>query len=207
MENTNLPAKTTSMDDLSKLLLTKQAIPFIQLLTYNSTVLADNPELKPGSFYLSKGEINFGPEMEAIPLDARSYAYVRKGGGLLFDTFDPTSNHFKEAIRLGKAKKKGYQAKWGGMVLLYIPSHNIFATYFLAGAGGGRRCLEQVLPHMGKNILFSSKACKSNAGFNWFAPLALISGDEKPQLPEETMEMVSLFYERQGREAEEEDNR
>jgi len=47
----------SSLNELSKLLLTQQAIPFVQLLTYNSTVLADNPALKPGDFYLSKGEI------------------------------------------------------------------------------------------------------------------------------------------------------
>lgn len=196
------------MNELSRLLLTQQPIPFMQLLTYNSTVLADNPDLKPGSFYISKGEIDLGPEFEAIPVAVRSYAYVRKGNALLFDTFDTMSNHFLQAVSLEKNKKKGWQSKWGGMVLLYLPKENLFVTYFLAGPGGGRNCLEQVLPNMQKLIMFSSNPRKSNAGHRWWAPTILAnSAAETPPLPDTALEVIQQFNDRQGREAEEEDDR
>jgi len=212
MENENenpIAKREDNISALSQLLLTQQTIPFLQLLTYNSTILADNPELKPGSFYVSQKELDLGQEFEAVPVDIRSYAYVRAGGSLKFDTFDINSEQFAQAISLSKNKKKGWQSKWGGMVLLYIPEQDLFVTYFLAGMGGGIQCLQnQVTPNLGKLVMFASQPRKNRNNNRWMAPTVLKNATtETPELPTRTQEILSQFNSRQGQTAEEEDDR
>ena len=147
-------------------------LPRLQLFS-NKTAAVGDGRIPMNHYGLVQNDdiIDLGIEINVAVLAARHKAMSTDGD--IESSYDPNSDLFKDFVIKAGIKDSG--CMYGPEFLLYIPSSDMFATYFMASATA-RRESKKFKVLMNKPAKLSSKPAEKGK-YRWQAPVILPSDE------------------------------